>query len=90
MSKSLIALIFAGLFLLAPTVAQAQALTVEPVDRIVAVIEEDVVLQSELDRAVASILAQARCRWPFRSLRARSVSMGPTSMPMAQRLLGLI
>lgn len=58
MSKSLIALIFAGLFLLAPVLAQAQALTVEPVDRIVAVVEEDVVLQSELDRAVAGILAQ--------------------------------
>ena len=38
--------------------AQAQMLSKEPLDRIVAVAEDDVILQSELDRAVASVLAQ--------------------------------
>lgn len=41
-------------------VALAQAIPVEKLDRIVAVIDEDVILQSELDRAVANILAQAQ------------------------------
>src|SRR5262249_46091590 len=36
----------------------AQALPVEPLDKIVAIAEEDVILQSELDRAVANILQQ--------------------------------
>jgi peptidyl-prolyl cis-trans isomerase SurA len=36
----------------------AQMLSSEPVDRIVAVIDEDVILQSELDRALNNILAQ--------------------------------
>ncbi len=38
--------------------ARAQALSTDPVDRIVAVVDEDVILQSELDRAVGNILAQ--------------------------------
>ena len=38
----------------------AQLLQVEPLDRIVAVAEDDVILQSELDAAVAAILAQYR------------------------------
>jgi len=38
--------------------AQAQILTTEPVDRIVAIAEEEVILQSELDTAVAGILQQ--------------------------------
>jgi peptidyl-prolyl cis-trans isomerase SurA len=38
----------------------AQAIPVEPLDKIVAVVDEDVILQSELDRAVANILAQAQ------------------------------
>ena len=38
--------------------AQAQMLSKQPLDRIVAVAEDDVILQSELDRAVASVLAQ--------------------------------
>lgn len=46
---------FAG----APAV-HAQLLQVEPLDRIVAVAEDDVILQSELDRAVAQILTQYR------------------------------
>jgi peptidyl-prolyl cis-trans isomerase SurA len=36
----------------------AQALPLRPVDGIVAVVEEDVILRSELDRAVATILTQ--------------------------------
>ncbi|MGH8123347.1 MAG: SurA N-terminal domain-containing protein, partial [Rudaea sp.] len=47
--------VFAG----APA-ARAQLLQVEPLDRIVAIAEDDVILQSELDRAVAQILAQYR------------------------------
>src|SRR5579863_899412 len=39
---------------------RAQLLQVEPLDRIVAVAEDDVILQSELDSAVAAILAQYR------------------------------
>lgn len=38
--------------------AQAQMLSKQPLDRIVAVAEDDVILQSELDRAVANVLAQ--------------------------------
>lgn len=36
----------------------AQSLSIEPLERIVAVVEDDVILQSELDRAVATILSQ--------------------------------
>jgi peptidyl-prolyl cis-trans isomerase SurA len=42
------------------TVVRAQVLDKEPLDRIVAIAEEDVILQSELDRAVANVLAQYR------------------------------
>jgi peptidyl-prolyl cis-trans isomerase SurA len=52
-------------FLLAPILglallvaAPAHAQTVQPLDGIAAVVDEDVILQSELDRAVANILAQ--------------------------------
>ena len=38
--------------------AQAQMLNKEPLDKIVAVAEDDVILQSELDHAVANVLAQ--------------------------------
>jgi peptidyl-prolyl cis-trans isomerase SurA len=38
--------------------ARAQALPVAPVDSIVAIVEEDVILRSELDRAVATIVNQ--------------------------------
>lgn len=38
--------------------SQAQLLNNDAIDRIVAVVDEDVVLQSELDRAVAQIMAQ--------------------------------
>ncbi|WP_425602533.1 peptidylprolyl isomerase [Luteimonas galliterrae] len=36
----------------------AHAQTAEPIDRIAAVVEEDVILQSELDRAMRNVLAQ--------------------------------
>ncbi|HET6546107.1 MAG TPA: peptidylprolyl isomerase [Rhodanobacteraceae bacterium] len=38
--------------------AIAQVLPSEPIDRIIAVVDQDVVLQSELDRAVKNVLAQ--------------------------------
>lgn len=44
---------------LSPTVF-AQTAPIEKLDQIVAVVDEDVILQSELDRAVANILAQAQ------------------------------
>jgi len=47
-----------GLTLACAAPACAQMLSKEPLDRIVAVAEDDVILQSELDRAVASVLAQ--------------------------------
>ena len=47
--------------MLAPAVV-AQALAVEPLDKIVAVVDEDVILQSDLDRAVSNILAQAQAQ----------------------------
>lgn len=47
--------VLAGQPLLAP-VARAQQL--QPIDRIAAVVDEDVILRSELDRAVANITAQ--------------------------------
>lgn len=37
---------------------RAQALGAAPIDSIVAIVEEDVILRSELDRAVANVLAQ--------------------------------
>lgn len=58
--KTLIHTVLAGLlalsFALAPATAAAQATTT--VDSIVAVVDEDVILRSELDRAVSNILAQ--------------------------------
>lgn len=57
---------FALLFLVLAVVgagsgtARAQALSIEPLDRIVAIAEDDVILQSELDRAVSNILSQYR------------------------------
>jgi peptidyl-prolyl cis-trans isomerase SurA len=47
---------------LAPAPSSAQALAAEPIDGIVAVVEEDVILRSELDRAVGNILNQYRGR----------------------------
>ena len=54
------ALLLASLLPAAP--ARAQALAADPIDGIVAVVEEDVILKSELDRAVNNILNQYRGR----------------------------
>jgi len=57
-------IVAAACFLLAglgaSSAVTAQMLAKEPLDRIVAVAEDDVILQSELDRAVANVLAQYR------------------------------
>src|SRR5476651_710421 len=62
--NKLVQLVAVGCLLLgglgATNVVRAQILTKEPLDRIVAVAEDEVILQSELDRAVANILAQYR------------------------------
>ena len=50
-------LILAGL-LAALVIAPASAQTLQPLDRIAAVVDEDVILQSELDRAVHNVTAQ--------------------------------
>ncbi|QOY62311.1 peptidylprolyl isomerase [Lysobacter sp. H21R4] len=52
--KKLFASLLAGALLLAPAFAQQPA----PIDGIAVVVDEDVILQSELDRAVANIRAQ--------------------------------
>jgi peptidyl-prolyl cis-trans isomerase SurA len=46
------------LLVLSAQAAHAQALNLEPIDAIVAVVEEDVILRSELDRAVNNIRTQ--------------------------------
>jgi peptidyl-prolyl cis-trans isomerase SurA len=53
-------LIFLAALGTAPAQLSAQVLDKEQIDRIVAIAEEDVILQSELDRAVANVLAQYR------------------------------
>ncbi|HZP66960.1 MAG TPA: peptidylprolyl isomerase [Rudaea sp.] len=55
---ALILFVLAGVA--APPAARAQLVEKEPLDRIIAIAEEDVILQSELDRAVANVLAQYR------------------------------
>jgi peptidyl-prolyl cis-trans isomerase SurA len=39
---------------------RAQALPIDSLDRIAAIAEDDVILQSELDRAVSNVLSQYR------------------------------
>ena len=56
-TRSLLALALAGLLLAAGAHAQSYA-GAAPIDRIAAVVNEDVILRSELDRAVANIRAQ--------------------------------
>src|SRR5262245_60849400 len=59
MTKSLSALaasLVLGAF--APSASQAQALQSDTLDKVVAVVEEDVILQSELDRSVSNVLSQ--------------------------------
>ncbi|MEO8461329.1 MAG: peptidylprolyl isomerase [Dokdonella sp.] len=56
-SNGLLAILALALVALAPS-AQAQSLPTEALDRIVAVVDDDVVLQSELDRAVQNVTTQ--------------------------------
>ena len=56
-SRSILAIALAGLLFAAGAQAQSYAGT-SPVDRIAAVVNEDVILRSELDRAVANIRGQ--------------------------------
>jgi peptidyl-prolyl cis-trans isomerase SurA len=51
-------LLLVALVSMAPALTRAQALVSEPLDAIVAIVDEDVILKSELDRAVANILAE--------------------------------
>lgn len=58
-------LLLAAVFVLSavgPVVLRAQALPSDTLDKIVAVVDEDVILQSELDRATDSILKQYQSR----------------------------
>ena len=58
MTKPYSRLLIAGLLALSTSAAPVMAQTLQPLDRIAAVANEDVVLQSELDRAVQNVLAQ--------------------------------
>lgn len=62
MTRPLACLLAAALLFGAPTLAPLHAQALQPVDRIAAVVDEDVILQSELDRAVRNILAQYASR----------------------------
>jgi peptidyl-prolyl cis-trans isomerase SurA len=58
MTKPLSHLLIAGLLALSAASTPVAAQTLQPLDRIAAVVNEDVVLQSELERAVSNVLAQ--------------------------------
>lgn len=58
MTKPFSRLLIAGLLAVSTAAMPVLAQTLEPLDRIAAVVNEDVVLQSELDRAVQNVLAQ--------------------------------
>jgi peptidyl-prolyl cis-trans isomerase SurA len=58
MKNLITAFAIAAAALAAPHVARAQTLPGEPLDRIVAVVDEDVVLKSELDTQVNRVMAQ--------------------------------
>jgi peptidyl-prolyl cis-trans isomerase SurA len=58
MKNLIVALALAAAVLAPERAVQAQSLPGEPLDRIVAVVDEDVVLQSELDRQVSRVVAQ--------------------------------
>ena len=60
MNKLLVAAFAAVVSAAAAPAARAQALPVDQIDRIVAVAEDDVILQSELDKAVGNVLSQYR------------------------------
>jgi peptidyl-prolyl cis-trans isomerase SurA len=58
MKNLVLALVLAAAAFAAPHVARAQATSAEPLDRIVAVVDEDVVLKSELDGKVNQVMTQ--------------------------------
>jgi peptidyl-prolyl cis-trans isomerase SurA len=58
MKNLILAFVIAVTAFAAPHAALAQAMPSEPLDRIVAVVDEDVVLQSELDRQVSRVTTQ--------------------------------
>jgi peptidyl-prolyl cis-trans isomerase SurA len=58
MKNLITAFAFAAAALAAPQLVRAQSLPAEPLDRIVAVVDEDVVLKSELDTQVSRVVAQ--------------------------------
>ncbi len=58
MKNLITAFAFAAAALAAPRLIDAQSLPAEPLDRIVAVVDEDVVLQSELDTQVGRVTGQ--------------------------------
>lgn len=58
MTRLLACLLVSAALLAAPLHAQQAAPSSQPLDRIAAVVNEDVILQSELDRAVGNITAQ--------------------------------
>ena len=58
MTKPFPRLLIAGLLAFSTVATPVIAQTLQPLDRIAAVVNEDVVLQSEMDRAVQNVLAQ--------------------------------
>ena len=56
--RTALAVMIAGLLPAAPTALAQSAAAIAPVDRIAAVVNEDVILRSELERALANIRAQ--------------------------------
>ncbi|HEX7917574.1 peptidylprolyl isomerase, partial [Rudaea sp.] len=77
---------FLALFLVATVpVARAQIQPVEPLDRIVAIAEDDVILQSELDRAVTQIQAQMQAQY-----RSNPQQLPPADVLRSQMLDRLI
>src|SRR4029077_16213365 len=75
-----------------PGSVRAQVLDKEQIDRIVAIAEDDVILQSELDRAVANVLQQYRSnpqQLPPRNLLEQQVLLRLVMMPLqVQRASG--
>jgi peptidyl-prolyl cis-trans isomerase SurA len=60
LSANLPAVLLCAALMLAPLAAPAQGAEVEPLDSIVALVDEDVILRSELDLAVAGIVDRVR------------------------------
>jgi peptidyl-prolyl cis-trans isomerase SurA len=73
MNKILTSLALALATLGATPRLDAQALSTDQIDKVVAVVDEDVILQSELDRSVNNILAQVTARNPSQQLPPRDV-----------------